>query len=73
METEEGRNMTRLEVQTQACFCMKLMDKLFEQISNANVSYGMLDKHYRMKADITRLRRELLDLSAMLCEVIREE
>lgn len=54
------------EMVQQARFCEELMKRLLQQIYESKLDYGAIQKHTRMQADITRIRRELLELTKML-------
>lgn len=54
------------EIKDQSKFCTELMKRVNDDVQKSHVSYGTIDKHTQMIADIVRLRRELNDLRAML-------
>lgn len=54
------------EIKDQSKFCTELMKRVNDDVQKSQVSYGTIDKHTQMVADIVRLRRELNDLRAML-------
>ena len=47
----------------QAEFCVELMNRLADDVFNADIEYHSIQNHTRMQNDIIRLRRELMKLS----------
>ena len=61
----EGTKHT--DIKKQSKFCMELASRLDKAIQNSgDGSWSGMENHERHRADIRRLRRELMDLQNML-------
>lgn len=58
------------QVKDQSKLCSTLMDKLSADINNAELTYDGIKNYTRIREDIRRIRRELMDLSGMLSKYV---
>lgn len=58
------------QVKDQSKLCSTLMDKLDTDINNAELTYDGVKNYTRIREDIRRIRRELMDLSGMLSKYV---
>lgn len=58
------------QVKDQSKLCSTLMNKLDTDINNAELTYDGVKNYTRIREDIRRIRRELMDLSGMLSKYV---
>lgn len=62
----EEKKITIMDVINQADFCLDLMKRLNDSITNSKTDGFQIDNRTPMQEDIRRLRRELMDLQKIL-------
>lgn len=58
------------QVKDQSKLCSTLMERLTHDINNAELTYDGVKNYTRIREDIRRIRRELMDLSGMLSKYV---